>query len=186
MKRSLATLAAIGSLAASTSSWSKGDVTKITIERVGAAAIEITQHDVLDRFAIWSGPGVVGWDMTKTILPPDAATFIVDWTQGIVARAPGARATYKVTMYVDRYVPPCNKYEVLYRVDETGVGYVYLPRWDEEIGRCNMSLIARGVEGNWFRSSQAWHDVAERFGVRTVAAQSTASVPAESPTAPDS
>src|SRR5688572_26977970 len=57
-------------------------------------------------------------------------------------------------------ITPCNKYVVLYQVDEDGVGYVYLPRWDEEIGRCNMSLIARDVEGNWFRSSQAWDDVA--------------------------
>ena len=78
-------------------------------------------------------------------------------------------------------ITPCNKYVVLYQVDEDGVGYVYLPRWDEEIGRCNMSLIARDVEGNWFRSSQAWDDVAERFGVRTFAAQPTAVSPAECP-----
>ena len=36
----------------------------------------------------------------------------------------------------------------------------------KHVGRCNMSLIARDVEGNWFRSSQAWDEVAERFGVR--------------------
>jgi hypothetical protein len=181
MKHYLATLAAIGSLAVSTASWSKGDITKITLERVDTdAVIEITQREVLDRFVIWSGPGVVSWDMAKTIPAPDDAAFIVDWTKGVLAGAPAA-VTYKVTMYVDRYEPPCNKYEVLYRVDETDTGYVYLPRWDEEIGRCNMSLIARDVEGNWFRSSQAWDDVAERFGVRTVVAQSIASSPAECP-----
>lgn len=181
MKHCLATVAAIGSLAASTASWSKGDITKITVERVGTdAIIEITQPEVLDLFAIWSGPGVVGWDMAKTIPGPDDAAFIIDWTQGALTGAPDA-PTYKVTMYVDRYEPPCNKYEVLYRVDGADTGYVYLPRWDEEIGRCNMSLIARDVEGNWFRSAKAWDDVAERFGVRTVMAQSTASSPAECP-----
>ena len=181
MKRCLATIAAIGSLAASTVSWSKGDITKITLERVDTdAVIEITQPEVLDRFAIWSGPGVGGWDMAKTVPQPDDAAFIVDWTKGVLAGAPDA-VTYKVTMYVDRYEPPCNKYEVLYRVDEAGTGYVYLPRWNEEFGSCNMSLIARDVEGNWFRSSQAWDDVAQRVGVRAVAAQPTASSPAECP-----
>ncbi|HEY3517057.1 MAG TPA: hypothetical protein VGL98_08415 [Gammaproteobacteria bacterium] len=176
MNRCLTTIAAIGSLAASTASWSKGDITKITIERVGAGAIEITQPEVLDRFVIWSGPGVVGWDMAKTIPAPDDAAFIVDWTKGVLAGAPDGE-TYKVTMYVDRYEPPCNKYEVLYRVDESDTGYVYLPRWDEEIGRCNMSLIARDVEGNWFRSSKTWDEAAERF--LAFVAPATASSPAE-------
>jgi len=179
MKHYLATLAAIGSLAASTASWSKGDITKITLERVDTdAVIEITQPEVLDRFVIWSGPGVVSWDMAKTIPAPDDAAFIVDWTKGLLAGAPDA-PTYKVTLYVDRYDPPCNKYEVLYRVDEAGTGYVYLPRWDEEIGRCNMSLIARDVEGSWFRSSKTWDEVAERF--LNLAAPATISPPAECP-----
>lgn len=179
MKRCLATIAAIGSLAASTVSWSKGDITKITLERVDTdAVIEITQPEVLDRFAIWSGPGVGGWDMAKTVPQPDDAAFIVDWTKGVLAGAPDA-VTYKVTMYVDRYEPPCNRYEVLYRVDEADTGYIYLPRWDEEFGRCNMSLIARDVEGNWFRSSKAWDEAAERF--LTLAAPATASSPTECP-----
>ena len=167
MKHGLVAVAAIAGLAASPAAWSKGDITKITIERVGGdAGVEITEPEVLDLFAIWSGPGVWGWDMAKTIPQPGGAAFIVDWTQGTLASVPGTRATYKVTMYVDRYDPPCNKYEVLYQVDDAGNGYVYLPRWDEEIGRCNMSLIARDVEGNWFRSSETWDDVATRFVVR--------------------
>lgn len=165
MKHCLATIAATGCLAASTAGWAKGDITKITVERLGTDAVtEITQPQVLDRFAIWSGPGVVGWDMAKTVPQPDDAAFIIDWTQGVLATAPES-PTYKVTLYVDRYEAPCNKYEVLYRVDDAGAGYVYLPRWDEEIGRCNMSLIARAVEGNWFRASRTWDDVAQRFGV---------------------
>ena len=182
MKHFVVAITALAALAASTASWPKGDITKITVERVGSNdAIAISERDVLDRFVIWSGPGVVGWDMAKTIPRSGDAAFIVDWTQGMHARVSGALPTYKVTMYVDRYEAPCNKYVVLYQVDEDGVGYVYLPRWDEEIGRCNMSLIARDVEGNWFRSSQAWDDVAERFGVRTFAAQATAVSPAECP-----
>jgi len=167
MKHVVVAIAALAALVASTESWSKGDITKITVERVGSNdVVAISERDVLERFVIWSGPGVVGWDMAKTIPQRDDAAFIVDWTQGMLARAPGSLPTYRVTMYVDRYEASCNKYVVLYQVDESGVGYVYLPRWDEEIGRCNMSLIARDVEGNWFRSSQAWDEVAERFGVR--------------------
>ena len=121
MKRFLATIGAIGSLAASTASWSKGDITKITIERVGSNdVVAISEREVLDRFVIWSGPGVVSWDIAKTIPQSDDAVFIVDWTQGMVARVPNALATYKVTMYVDRYDPPCNKYEVLYQLDDAG------------------------------------------------------------------
>ena len=176
MKHGLVAITAIAGLAVSTASWSKGAITKITVEHIGTdAAVEITEPEVLDRFAIWSGPGVGGWDMAKTVPAPDDAAFIIDWTLGTLAREPGTPATYKVTLYVDRYEPPCNKYEVLYQVDEAGIGYVYLPRWDEEIGRCNMSLIARDVEGNWFRSSKAWDDVAERFVIRRVPAQPTAS-----------
>jgi hypothetical protein len=164
MKRCLATVAAVGSLAVSTASWAKGDITKIALERVGGgtSAIEITQPEVLDRFAIWSGPGVGGWDMATTVPHPDDAAFIVDWTQGVLAGAPDT-PTYKVAMYVEGRDGPCNKYAVLYRVDEAGTGYVYLPLWAEEFGSCNMSLIARDVEGNWFRASKAWDEVAKRF-----------------------
>ena len=138
MKRHLATIAAIGSLAASSASWSKGDIARITVERVGGdtAVIEITQHEVLDRFAIWSGPGVIGWDMAKTVPRRDDAAFIVDWTPGALTGAPHT-PTYKVAMYVEGRVPPCDRYEVLYRVDEAGTGYVYVPRSGEGIGRCN-------------------------------------------------
>jgi hypothetical protein len=182
MKHSVVAIAALAALTASTASWAKGDITKITVERVGTdSMVEITELAVLDRFVIWSGPGVVSWDMAKTLPQPGDAAFIVDWTQGMLVNVPSALPTYKVTMYVDRYDPPCNHYVVLYRVDEAGGGYVYVPRWDEEIGRCNMSLIARDVEGNWFRSSKAWDDVAGRFGVRTVMAQSIASSLAECP-----
>jgi hypothetical protein len=180
MKRCLAALAAIAGLAASTASWSKGDITKITIERVdaGTSALEITQPDLLDRFAIWSGPGVGGWDMAKTVPKPYDAAFIVDWTEGVLAGAPDA-PTYEVRMYVEGREPPCDKYAVLYRVDEAGTGYVYLPRWDEEFGSCNMSLIARDVEGNWFRASKAWDEVAGRF--LSVIGPATVSSPAKCP-----
>jgi hypothetical protein len=166
MRHAVVAIAAFVGLAASTAGWSKGVVTKIVIERVGTdTVVEITERDALSRFTVWSGPGVGGWDMAKTVPQPDDAAFIVDWTEGALSGGPHSHPTYKVTLYVDQYDPPCNKYEVLYAVDEAGAGYVYLPRWDEEIGRCNMSLIARDVEGNWFRSSKAWDEVAKRAGV---------------------
>src|SRR5688572_4075877 len=180
MKRCLATIATIAGLAASTTSWSKGDIAKITIERVGGgtAAIEITQHEILDRFAIWSGPGVGGWNMATTVPKPDDAAFIVDWTEGVLTGAPDT-PTYKVAMYVEGRVPPCDRYEVLYRVDEAGTGYVYVPRSGGGIGRCNTRLIFRDVEGNWFRASKAWDEVAERF--LSLVAPPTVSAPAECP-----
>jgi hypothetical protein len=185
MKYLSVAMAAIAGLAASAACWAKGDIKKITIERVGIdAVVEITEPEVLDLFTIWSGPGVGGWDMAKTVPKPDDAAFIVDWTKGIVSDAPSPALTYKVTLYVDGYSPPCNKYEVLYKVDVTAPGYVYLPRvylprWNEEFGRCNSSLISRDVEGNWFRSSKTWDEVAERF--LTLAAPATASSPVECP-----
>lgn len=162
-------IAAVGvtlaALAFATAAWSKGVITKITIQRVGAAsAREITDPAVLQRFAIWSGPGVVGWDMAKTVPSPDDAAFIIDWTKGKLSDAPRSTSTFRVTMYVDEHALSCNKYEVLYRSDGAGAGHVYLPRWDEEFGRCNMSLIARDVEGNWFHASAAWNEVVKDLG----------------------
>ena len=106
--------------------------------------------------------------MVKTVPKPDDAAFIVDWTKGIVSDVPSPALTYKVTLYVDGYSPPCNKYEVLYKFGGTAPGYVYLPRvyfprWNEAFGRCNTRLILRDVEGNWFRASKAWDEVAARF-----------------------
>ena len=34
------------------------------------------------------------------------------------------RSGYRVTMYVDEYLAPCNKYEVLYQSDPAGAGHV--------------------------------------------------------------
>jgi hypothetical protein len=109
---------------------------------------------------------------------PDDPAFIVDWTQGTLAGAPDTR-TYRVALHVEGREAPCDKYAVLYRVDEAGTGSVYLPSWAEDFGSCNMSLIARSVEGNWFRASKAWDEVAERF--LTLATSTTASSPAECP-----
>jgi len=82
MKHVVVAIAALAALVVSTESWSKGDITKITIERVGSNdVVAISERDVLERFVIWSGPGVVGWDMAKTIPQRNEAAFIVDWTQ---------------------------------------------------------------------------------------------------------
>jgi hypothetical protein len=163
MKQAVATVTACAALAASAAAWSKGALEKIAIQEVGSdAVLEITDPRVLARFTIWSGPGVWGWDMATTIPAPNDAAFIIDWTKGMTSAERSAASSYRVTLYVEDRDPPCNKYEALYEVDAGGAGRVYLPRADEELGRCNMALIARDVEGNWFRASAAWDD-AVRF-----------------------
>jgi hypothetical protein len=161
MKRlTVAVIVALASFGLSATAWSKGPIFKIIVAPFDSgSAIEITDKTTLDSFAIWSGPGVGGWDMAKTIPRPGDSSFIVDWTRGKLAAGPDALRRYQVVMQVEEYEPPCNRYEVIYAVSEAGQGYVYLPDWDESGGSCNQSLISRGIEGNWFHSSIAWDRV---------------------------
>jgi hypothetical protein len=161
MKHSaVAAIIALASVIFPPTSWSKGPISKITVQPLGVGrTVEISDKQTLSNFAIWSGPGVGGWDVGRTIPRPGDAAFIIDWTRGLLRDAPDALTRYQVVMQVEEYDPPCDKYEVTYAIDKSGEGYVYLPNWDEGVGRCNASLIYRGVEGNWFHSSAAWDQV---------------------------
>ncbi|HZF31138.1 MAG TPA: hypothetical protein VE907_18635 [Gammaproteobacteria bacterium] len=156
----VAAVVALASFLMPAPSWSKGPISKITVQPLGIGrTVEISDKETLGNFAIWSGPGVGGWDMVTTIPRPGEAAFIIDWTRGQLRDGPNALTRYQVVMQVEEYAPPCNKYEVIYGVSEAGEGYVYLPNWDETPGRCNSSLIYRGVEGNWFHSSPKWDQI---------------------------
>ena len=142
--------------------WSKGAITRIVIDGGGLPeSIQITDPEVLDKFTIWSGPGVGGWDMATTVAPLGTPKFIVDWTKGIVDYRPSTTNPYLIRMFIEGREAPNDTYEVLYEVDpNSGLAYVYLPSPSRDsFGLSNMYQIARGVEGNWFRSTHEWNKV---------------------------
>ena len=142
--------------------WSKGAITRILIEGGSLAEpIEIADPEILGKFTIWSGPGVAGWDMATTIPPSGTPRFIADWTAGMVEYQPKTSSPYLIRMFIEGRNAPSNTYEVLYEVDpDNGNAYVYLPMPARDtFGKSNMYQIARGVEGNWFRSTHEWNKV---------------------------
>ena len=148
---------------AAQTAWSKGAITKIVIDGEDLSApIEITNPKILDRFTIWSGPGVGGWDMINTIPKPDDSKFIIDWPHGVISDQPEGSRRYMVSMSIAGREAPRDKYEVLYQIDSaTSIGYVYLPsQLIDDFGQWNTFQIYRGVEGNWFRSTKEWDEVA--------------------------
>lgn len=151
------TIATLILLCASAASWSKGAINRIVIDPMDAGTpIVITDPEVLERFAIWTGPGVVGWTTADTPDPGEPG-FLIDWATGPASDLPKDLKHYKVTLYVDDREAPRNTYEVLYSTNRSArAGYIYLPGPNDDIGLSNTSLIYRGVEGNWFRASQAW------------------------------
>lgn len=146
----------------STPAWAKGTITKIVIEGQSLQSpIEIVDPEILDKFTIWSGPGVGGWDMINTIPKADDPRFIVDWTQGIVSDHPSGSRRYFVSIHIEGRKPPRNTYEVMYVIDSVDdMGYVYLPSHPkDDFGQWNTFQIYRGVEGNWFRPTKDWEEV---------------------------
>ena len=162
MKRVLNLVLAVLALSLLTeSAWSKGPIVKIVIEGGQLTQpLEITDSDSLDKFTIWSGPGVGGWDMATTIPPAGTPKFIADWTKGIATRPTCDSRLYQVRMFIGGREAPRDTYEVLYSVDaNSNTGYVYLPNGREDgFGLWNTYQIARGVEGNWFQSTREWDD----------------------------
>ncbi len=100
--------------------------------------------------------------MINTIPKRDDPKFIIDWTRGVVIDKPEGSRHYLVSMTIAGRESPRDKYEVIYTIDSAASdGYVYLPSYaDDDFGKWNMFQIARGVEGNWFRSTEEWDEVA--------------------------
>jgi hypothetical protein len=143
--------------------WGKGAITKIVVESEALrVSVEIVDPAILEMFTIWSGPGVGGWDMLKTLPKPEDAKFIVDWTQGIVSGPPSASSRYSVRMYIEGRQSPQDTYEVEYVTGPAdNPGYVYLPGYRDNFGRWNAFQISRGVEGNWFKATTEWEEVVQ-------------------------
>jgi hypothetical protein len=142
--------------------WAKGAITRIVIDAANwPSPVEIVDPKVLDRFSIWSGPGVGGWDMINTVPKPDDAQFIIDWTRGIARDQPESSRRYLVKMYIEGREAPRDTYEVIYQIDDvSSAGYVYLPsRSTDDFGQWNTFQIYRRVEGNWFHPTGEWEGI---------------------------
>ena len=138
----LLALITVGSLAA------KGPTLKITISGgLLKTPIETTNPDI-GRFEVWSGAGL------------SKHGFIIEWSDGAVARVPAKLELYDVSFHVNHQDKPM-AYVVTYAYDPaTGAGYVYLPGRSEKHYATNTYLIYRGVEGRWFRATRDWNSFA--------------------------
>lgn len=126
----------------------KGDTVRISIAGPGLAApVEITEG--VGLFQVWSGPG------TSSREPQ---SFLADWAAGAV-EPPESKLTYQITVHTTRPAPH-SIYFVLYRIDSSGKGYVYIPGKDHPAYTDNTWLILRSVEGKWFRAWKEWEAIA--------------------------
>ncbi|HKW35060.1 MAG TPA: hypothetical protein VJN92_18760 [Candidatus Acidoferrum sp.] len=134
--------------------FAKAPTSKIIIEGGGLRKpIAITDPKVLSGFRIWSGPGTSG---------NESESLIIDWSQGPVLIPQEGLERYRVSFYV-QFEPGRQSlvYLVSYVYDPlTHQGYVYLPGKGDDGYRLNVSTILRGVEGNWFRASKSWDNLA--------------------------
>ena len=153
----------------SDTAWSKGAITKIVIKSDRMSKpLEITDREILNRFTIWVGPGVGGWDTRNSMATSVTPNFIVDWASPLPddpRTAKERRAdphVYLVTFFIDGREAPRNTYQVLYEVDNSVPrGYVYIPAHPtDDFGQWNTFQISRGVEGRWFYSTKEWDRVA--------------------------
>lgn len=135
----------------------KAATSKIIIEGAGLGGpAAITDPKVLSSFRVWSGPGTSG---------NESESFIADWFHGPVLISQEGLQLYRVSFYV-QFEPGREQlvYVVFYAYDSSnGQGYVYLPGRGEDGYGLNVSTILRGVEGNWFRASGSWDNLARRL-----------------------
>ena len=145
----------------------KGLTVRITIEGGSLKApIEITDAQTLAAFNIWSGPGTFGSDSATLPIDPaadvkvHAPSFVVDWSQGIIAAPSPALPRYKVSFWASDN-PRKLAYLVSYVFDpSTKRGYIYLPGKNDAGHYIDAGSVYRGIEGNWFRAWSAWDRVA--------------------------
>jgi hypothetical protein len=141
-------LAALVAILGTTAS-AKGVTTKITVTGPDLRGpIVIADANLVNRFNIWSGPGV---EINNT---PQLEGFIADWSSGAVDHRPAGLRHYEVSFFV-RFRDGGDD-ELAYVVDyESGPvdGYVFIPGKSDERYRLNTRSIFRGVEGRWFHAT---------------------------------
>ena len=150
----------------------KGTTTKIIINGDNLSApIDITDPTIIQRFLVWSGPGTfVSQGGVET---EGTEGFIIDWPSGVVGERPSGLRRYQVSFYVtdQRFAearPEELAYVALYDYSPTSErDYVYLPGKSDQWYGMNVRNISRGLEGNWFRATSAWQDVARPLIARS-------------------
>lgn len=135
--------------------WGKAPTAQIDIASDALdAPIKVTDPDVVGKFHIWNGPGVRDNGKPTHLDPANQKGYFINWPNG-ATQPPDQALMFDVTFRLEnRDADPRvgSEYRVTYafRPGDAG-GYVYLP-----YTRKNVRLIVHGVEGNWFRSSDAW------------------------------
>jgi len=145
----------------------KGLTVRITIEGGSLKApIAITDAQTLAPFNIWSGPGTFGGDSATPPIDPatdvkvHAPSFVVDWSQGIIAAPSPELPRYKLSFWASEN-PTKLAYAVTYVFDpSTKRGYVYLPGKNDDGWYIDVGSVYRQIEGNWFRAWSVWDRVA--------------------------
>jgi hypothetical protein len=146
----------------------KGPTTRIEIRDLAAGSVsQLTDRTVVDQFQVWAGPGTYSGPSGQATEGTEG--FIIDWRSGPITERPAQLRRYELRFYVAprgsvpaaiANKPPADKlaYVALYEHDPaTGRGYVYLPGGSDEHFRLNVASIHRqGLNGKWFRASQAW------------------------------
>jgi hypothetical protein len=143
--------------------FAKAETTKITIQSLYLKApIKIVDPVILSKFNVWTGPGTWSSDPAFNVNAPG---FIIDWSSGAVPEVPDKLTCYKVSFYAK--LPNEQLVYVVYFAQDyyaddpgSGRGYVYLPGRDDQSYSLNVGTIIRGLEGQWFRSSRTWDDIA--------------------------
>jgi hypothetical protein len=141
----------------------KGETTRIEIARDKHAVLTLEGPEEAGRFTIWSGPGTSMTSADGTTLAPDGARDFADWIGGPVD-PPSGLEVYTVRFYCAATgenargsVPSHPCYGVRYAYDPVGgPGYIQIPRAKDREFPDNTRSIYRGVEGTWYRASQAW------------------------------
>lgn len=150
--------ALIVAVCVSPSLWAKGPTTRIVIiTPVLPVPLELTDPALLDKFAVWAGPG------TSLNGVEGSEGFIIDWRAGAPAGRFAELPRYEVRFYSKVANRPAESqsehlaYVVFYTPDSGGGrGLVYLPARGEQHFALNVRTIFRGVEGRWFRATDAW------------------------------
>lgn len=147
----------------------KSETVKMTITAPDLPKpIEVTDTSILRRLNVWSGPG--NFSVDNGVKIPAMYDGSILWSLGVVPDAPKGLAQYEVSLY-GRMPQERVIYMFRYQYDpKEKKGYIYLPGRGEKGYDIDVRSIYRGVEGHWFRASEAFDDAVEPLIGKALAA----------------
>jgi len=150
--------------------WAKSRTAKLAITTSELSKpIEITDESVLEGIKIWSGPGNVKVENGARI--PMIRDGSILWSKGIASAPPEGGEFVQLSFYGELPEKPII-YVLKFRYDPVAKkGYIYLPGEGEKWYDVNTGSILRGVEGNWFRASDAFTDLVESLIAKAKSAE---------------